>query len=213
MKQDAQAADLQLIVATDSDVPAVVELINRAFRGHGEDSSWSTEEHYIEGTRTTAEMLREEIAAHPDARLLLWREPDDTLLGCVWMQPEENDVWYLGSLSVVPRQQNAGLGRRLLAAAEDWALERGAQEIKMTVVQVRTALLEWYARRGYLLTEETKPFPYGDDRFGRPTRDDLYFVVLRKQFANDGVKNESLGSRSVASGIGGAGLTGFTASM
>lgn len=179
--REGQTADPQLTVAADSDVPAVVDLINRAFRGHGDDSSWSTEEHYIEGTRTTQEMLREERATRPDAQLLLWRASDNTLLGCVWMQPEPDNIWYLGSLSVVPRQQNAGLGRKLLAAAEDWATVRGAREIKMTVVHVRTALLDWYARRGYVLTGETKPFPYGDERFGKPTRNDLYFVVLSKQ--------------------------------
>ena len=129
-------------------------------------------------------MLREETAAHADAKLLLWRKPDNTLLGCVWMQPEENDVWYLGSLTIASSEQKAGLGRRLLTAAEDWALARGAQEIKMTVVHVRAALLEWYARRGYALTGETKPFPYGDERFGTPTRNDLYLVVLSKRLTN-----------------------------
>jgi hypothetical protein len=54
----------------------------------------------------------------------------------------------------------------------------------MTVVHVRAALLEWYARRGYSLTGETKPFPYGDERYGRPTRDDLYFVVLSKRLTS-----------------------------
>jgi GNAT superfamily N-acetyltransferase len=174
----------RLTIATDADVPTVVELMNRAFRGRGDDASWSTEERYIEGTRTNEELLREEMAAHWDASLLLWRAPDGTLLGCVWMQPEENDVWYLGSLTIVPREQKAGLGRRLLAAAEDWALARGAQEIKMTVVHVRAALLAWYARRGYSLTGETKPFPYGDTRYGTPTRDDLYLVVLSKRLTN-----------------------------
>jgi GNAT superfamily N-acetyltransferase len=173
-----------LTVATDADVPAAVELINRAFRGRGADASWSTEERYIEGTRTNEEMLRDEMAAHANARLLLWREPDNTLLGCVWMQPEEDNVWYLGSLSVAPQEQKAGLGRRLLAAAEDWARARGAREIRMTVVHVRAALLDWYARRGYALTGETKPFPYGDARYGKPTRDDLYFVVLSKRLKN-----------------------------
>ncbi len=170
-----------LTVATHADIPAVVELMNRAFRGHGADASWSTEERYLEGTRTSEELLREEMAAHLEAKLLLWRKPDDTLLGCVWMQPEENHVWYLGSLTIASSDQKAGLGRRLLAAAEDWALARGAQEIKMTVVHVRAALLDWYARRGYSLTMETKPFPYGDERYGKPTRDDLYFVVLSKR--------------------------------
>lgn len=174
----------ELTVATDADIPAVVELMNRAFRGRGAEASWSTEERYIEGTRTGEDLLREEMAAHADASLLLWRRSDKTLLGCVWMEPAENDVWSLGSLTIAPHEQKAGLGRRLLAAAEDWALARGAREIKMTVVHVRAALLEWYARRGYSLTGETKPFPYGDERYGRPTRDDLYFVVLSKRLTS-----------------------------
>ena len=173
-----------LTVATQADFPAVVEMMNRAFRGRGDDASWSTEESYIEGTRTSEELLREETAAHADASLLLWRAPDSTLLGCVWMQPEESDVWYLGSLTIVPREQKAGLGRRLLAAAEDWALARGAQEIKMTVVHVRAALLAWYARRGYAPTGEKRPFPYGDERYGTPTRNDLYLVVLSKRLTS-----------------------------
>jgi hypothetical protein len=50
----------------------------------------------------------------------------------------------------------------------------------MTVVNVRDILIAWYERRGYKLTKEIRPFPYGDERFGRPLRDDLYFVVLEK---------------------------------
>jgi hypothetical protein len=51
----------------------------------------------------------------------------------------------------------------------------------MTVVNVRDSLIAWYGRRGYALTGETQPFPYGDERFGRPLRGDLQFVVLEKE--------------------------------
>ena len=174
---------LELAAATDADVPAVVSLINVAFRGLGEDAGWSVREEYIEGTRITEDLLREDMAAKPHATLLLWRQEDDTLLGCVWLEPVENGVWYLGLLAVPPRNQKEGLGRRLLEAAEQWARARGATEIRMTVVHVRAALIEWYKRRGYSLMHETRPFPYGDSRFGRPKRDDLYFVLLRKRLA------------------------------
>ena len=183
---ERQSADTlpQLTVATDADVPAVVSLINVAFRGRGEDAGWSNKEVYAEGTRITEDLLREDIAAKPQATLLLWRSAADSLLGCVWLEPEQNGVWYLGTLAIPPREQNAGLGGKLLAAAENWARERGATEIRMTVVHLRLPLIEWYKRRGYTLTEETKPFPYGDTRIGIPKRDDLYFVVLRKRFGN-----------------------------
>lgn len=172
---------VNLVRATDADVPAVVSLINLAFRGRGDEAGWSIKEEYIEGTRITEDLLREDLAAKPHASLLLWRAVNLSLQGCVWLEPVQEGVWYLGLLAVPPGDQKAGLGRRLLEAAEIWAMERGATEIKMTVVHVRTALVEWYQRRGYSLTGERKPFPYGDTRFGIPKRDDLHFVVLRKQ--------------------------------
>jgi GNAT superfamily N-acetyltransferase len=86
-------------------------------------------------------------------------------------------------LAIPPGNQKAGLGRKLLEAAERWAMERGAAEIRMTVVNLRVALIDWYKRRGYALTGQTKPFPYGDNRYGTPKRNDLYFVVLRKVLA------------------------------
>jgi GNAT superfamily N-acetyltransferase len=171
----------ELTIATDEDVPAVVSLINRAFRGTGEDAGWSTREQYIDGIRITEDLLREDIAANPQATLLLWRLAGNSLIGCVWLEPGPDGVWILGKLAVPPREQNAGLGRKLLQAAEKWAQLRGATEIRMTTVNLRDALIEWYKRRGYTRTTETKPFPYGDKRFGKPKRDDLYFVVLFKR--------------------------------
>jgi hypothetical protein len=50
----------------------------------------------------------------------------------------------------------------------------------MTVIHCRDTLIAWYERRGYRRTGETRPFPYGDARFGEPRRSDLYFVVLEK---------------------------------
>ena len=51
----------------------------------------------------------------------------------------------------------------------------------MHVVNVRDALIAWYLRRGDHKTGETEPFPYGDDRFGAPLRDDLSLPVLEKK--------------------------------
>ena len=53
----------------------------------------------------------------------------------------------------------------------------------MTVIVQRTELIAWYERRGYRRTGERKPFPYGDERFGLPQRDDLVFEVLRKSLS------------------------------
>ena len=175
---------MKLEPATAADVAEIVALTNLAYRGAGAGSSWNTEAGYMQGDRTSEALLLEEIAARPEACLLLSR-PDDAsgLLGSVWLEPVGDGVWYLGSLIIDPRLQNAGAGRQLLAAAEQWALERGARTIRMKVVNVRDTLIAWYVRRGYRLTNEVEPFPYGDPRFGTPRRPDLSFVILDKSLA------------------------------
>jgi ribosomal protein S18 acetylase RimI-like enzyme len=160
--------------AKESDFPGIIAIMNAAFRG---TEGWSVEADYISGERTSGSLLREEIAK---GALYLLAEDNAILQGCVSLQASSPDKWYLGSLTVNPALQNTGFGRKLLEAAEGYAATRGARTIEMTVVGVRDALISWYERRGYRRTGETRPFPYGDNRYGIPTRDDLEFVVLER---------------------------------
>jgi GNAT superfamily N-acetyltransferase len=83
--------------------------------------------------------------------------------------------------AVVPTRQGAGIGAQLLAEAERKAVAVWqALVMEMTVIAQRSELIEWYERKGYQRTGETRPFPHGDERFGVPRRDDLEFVVLAK---------------------------------
>ena len=102
------------------------------------------------------------------------------LMGTVWVEPKDSTTWYLGLLTVRPDSQARGLGKTILAAAEDFVRAHGGQRISMTVLSVRIALIAWYERRGYALTGETQPWHYGDDRFGKPLRADLTFVLMEK---------------------------------
>ena len=173
------SGEVALTAAAEADFADIVALTNWAYRGTGEVASWTVES-YLEGERTTVETLRADLAAAPDARLLVWRDATGELLGHVWLEPQAGEVWYLGLLSVRPDRQDQKLGRALLGAAEAFAQHRGARRMRLTVINVRDTLIAWYQRRGYALTGEVRPFPYGDDRFGKPRRDDLSFVVLER---------------------------------
>ena len=156
-----------LQIAAEVDLHEIVDLANRAYRGTGASVGWTVETDFIEGERTSVSRLREELAAHPDAFLLTWRsEHDGSLLGSVWLEPLDNAVWYLGLLMFGLSCRGGSRGVQLLAAAEGVAKEGGARRIRMSVLNVRDTLIAWYERRGYVLTGETKPFPYGDERFG-----------------------------------------------
>jgi len=167
--------------AVESDYPEIIELANVAYRKTGPGSSWNSEEGLIAGQRLNESLLREEFARKPEAHLLVYRDTlGGPLLGTVWLEPKESTTWYLGLLTVRPDQQARGLGKTILAAAEDFVRAHGGTRIRMTVLYVRATLIAWYQRRGYTLTGETEPWYYDDERFGIPLRDDLYFVVMEK---------------------------------
>jgi ribosomal protein S18 acetylase RimI-like enzyme len=112
--------------------------------------------------------------------VVLLCESDAGLLACAHVERQEK-AGYFGMFSVSPALQGSGLGRAMLAEAEriardDWA----CTEMQMTVISIRDELIAWYERRGYHRTGQYKAFPYGDERFGIPKRDDLRFELLVK---------------------------------
>ena len=172
-------ADLTFRNATTADVPLLVELVTSAYRGESSRSGWTTEADLREGNRIVPEVLLADIA-RPRSRILL-AERDGTLLGCAHVA-EEDGAGYFGMFAVRPGLQGGGMGRAILAEAErvagkDWALPL----MRMTVIDLRIELNEWYERRGYRRTGQTRPFPATDPRFGLPLRDDLRFAVLEKE--------------------------------
>lgn len=173
-----------LSLAREEDHAGLVALVNLAYRGHGADAasgtSWNAEDGLMEGPRITVPYLREDLAAKPQAHLLVHRDPEGVLLGSVWLEPLAQGDWYLSLLAVRPGMQDSGLGRRMLAACEAYVADQGGRGIRMSVMNVRHSLIAWYERRGFERTGETEPFPYGVERFGRPLRADLEFVVLAK---------------------------------
>jgi ribosomal protein S18 acetylase RimI-like enzyme len=167
---------MNLTHATAADLPEIVALMNRAYRGA---DGWAVERGYIEGDRISLPDLQAELAEKPRMQLLVWREAGN-LLGTVTLEPQEGGAWYLGGLTIEPGHQDGGLGRRLLTEAEDIARTGGANRIRLNVVWLREALIAWYLRRGYTATGERTPFPYGDNRWGRPLRNDLAVVWFEK---------------------------------
>jgi GNAT superfamily N-acetyltransferase len=168
--------------AIAADAPALVALVNSAYRGDSSKAGWTTEADLLDGQRIDVERLAETIAAADNVVLL--HERDDVLLGCVHLERTGDDC-HLGMLTVRPGLQGAGLGRHLLEAAERWAIQHwSTRSMYMRVIAQRVELIGWYARRGYRPTGERKPFPYGDERFGLPRRADLVFEVLSKNLSD-----------------------------
>lgn len=162
--------------ATTGDVADVVALVESAYRGESSRAGWTTEADLLDGQRTD----EAEVGGLVPYLLLAVAEE---LVGCCVLEPRAGHG-YFGMFAVRPGLQGSGVGSALLSAAEERATALGLDRIEMTVLSVRAELIAFYGRRGYTEVGETRPFPYGDERFGRPRRDDLSFVVLAKGLAS-----------------------------
>ncbi len=164
--------------AQPEDVPAIVALVESAYRGDVSRTGWTTEADLLDGQRIDANGIAADLD-RPHSRIRL-ASREGELLACAHVA-ENDGAGYFGMFAVRPDLQGAGLGKIMIADAERVAREEWAMAtMRMTVIDVRAELIAFYERRGYRRTGAHQPFPYGDPRFGLPRRDDLRFEVLEK---------------------------------
>ena len=168
---------MSIAKASSSDIPALVILINRAYRGEGSKKGWTTEADLLDGELRTDETTLGALLENPSATMLKYTSPKGHIAGCVFLDKQARGL-YLGMLTVSPDEQAGGIGKQLMMAAEKHAKENNCPSIFMNVISIREELIAWYERNGYHKTSETKPFPT-DNQFGTPTQP-LEFVIMEK---------------------------------
>jgi len=182
--QTAQTASLQqkksmlnVSPATPADIPALVHLVNQAYRGEPSRKGWTTEADLLEGDLRTDENDLSKLLQRPHAVVLKASDGASAVVGCVFLEKRDGRL-YLGMLSVAPEKQAHGIGKQLLTAAEAHALNQGCPSIYMRVLSKRHELIGWYERHGYRLTGETMPYD-APPQFGIPT-EPLEFAIMEK---------------------------------
>lgn len=166
-------------MATLQDAAAIVALTESAYRGDASRAGWTTEADLLDGRRTGLDEI-ESLIERDDIHLLL-AFAGDQLVASAKLEAR-GELAYFGMFSVDPGTQGQGYGREVLAHAEAFAKTTlGARCVQMEVIVQRTELIAWYERRGYHRTGVFAPFPYGDERFGIPKREDLRFETLEKE--------------------------------
>src|SRR5215469_17231781 len=110
--------------AAVTDVAAIVQLVESAYRGEGSRAGWTTEADLLDGQRTDAAAVTEMLDA-PQSTVLL-AEDGGQLVGCCRLERRPGADAYFGMFSVEPVRQGEGVGHELLAEAErmarhDWA--------------------------------------------------------------------------------------------
>jgi len=172
--------------ATVEDIPELLTLIHSAYRGEGSKVGWTTEADILDGSRIFDSTLQKYIE-NPNSVLVKYTNEtefeDERILACVYLDKVEKKgelKCYLGLLTVTPELQAKGIGKQLLQFSNDWARSQGCAALIMTVISVRTELIAWYERHGFITTDEKAPF-FTDPEYGTP-KQEIEFVVLEKRF-------------------------------
>jgi ribosomal protein S18 acetylase RimI-like enzyme len=166
-----------ITITTTADAAAITNLLNSAYRGDDSKKGWTTEAHLIDGNiRSTEEEVRQ-VMQKEGSVILKYTGNGKQVFGCVNLQLINQKI-YLGMFAVSPQQQDGGIGKKLLQAAEEYARATGCSIIYMTVISVRTELISWYQRHGYKDTGQRIPFT-DDGRAGKHLQP-LEFMMLEK---------------------------------
>jgi GNAT superfamily N-acetyltransferase len=161
-----------------ADAEQIKALVESSYRGEAAKQGWTTESDLLGGQRTDVSEVRALLAA--EHSMMVLATDGGQLVGSAHIQMHA-DGCHFGMFAVRPTLQGAGVGKALLAEGEKRAMQDfAAVQMRMWVLWMRTELIAFYERRGYLRTGEKENFVYGDERFGLPKRDDLHFIVLAK---------------------------------
>lgn len=160
--------------ATPEDIPELLPLINSAYRGEEAKEGWTHEADLIDGNIRTDEQTLLQLLQDPHSTILKYTM-GKIIYGCVYLQKRETHL-YLGMLSVSPKFQAKGIGKKLLEASAEHAREMNCQAIDMVVISTRKELVSWYERNGYVDTNKRQPF-HTDQKFGTP-RKPIDFMIM-----------------------------------
>ena len=124
----------------------IAGLVNRVYR-EAEQGLWRDD-----ADRTDAA----EIASLIRAGQLVVAWHDDRPAGVVRVQRLGDDLGEFGMLVAAPEHRGTGLGRRLVAFAEEWARGQGLSRMRLELLMpqtwshpVKDFLRAWYERLGY----------------------------------------------------------------
>jgi GNAT superfamily N-acetyltransferase len=141
-------------------VPAIVALLNAAF---------AMERAFVEHDRTSIE----EITRYRETGTFFVVDAEaGALTSCMYLE-QRGDRMYLGMLAVDPSRQGKGLGRQMIAAAEQRAVSLGCIALDIRIVNLRAELPPFYRSLGFV---DNGTEPLNDPLLTRPA----HFIRMTK---------------------------------
>ena len=177
---------LKFRLAQHTDIPKLVDLINTAYRQQNA-RSWTNEAAIVTGQRVNASQLTHSLSQDNFQLWLAFQgqesKEEEQIVACIGLTINEHDV-EIGTFCIAPQVQNQGIGKQVLDFAENNVRQKirlkhqHLNDFVMWVLSVRTELIAYYERRGYVQTGSVDDYPLDAD-VGKPLVD-LHLVEMRK---------------------------------
>lgn len=167
----------EIKIAVEADIACITELLNISYRGETSKKGWTTEAGLIAGDTRANENMIKILMQQPASVFLKYTNYEQQIIGCVNLQQHDKKI-YLGMFSVSPQLQGTGIGKQILKAADEYAIQSGCTAIYMSVISVRDELINWYKRHGY--ADTGKRMPFEEDGITGKHLQKLEFMILEK---------------------------------
>jgi GNAT superfamily N-acetyltransferase len=175
---------LQYRLATPADAPQVQQLVESAFRTEDTRPDWTGDTTLSSNFRIDINGILSKITT-PNSAFLIATDTDSNLVACIGISRRSDDAALARffMLAVDDAYQRAGIGRKVLAYAEEycqsvWGVKRGG----LNALSTRKELILWYMRCGYQRTGELTPFLFEYFK-GIALPEDLCFVEMEKELS------------------------------
>ena len=161
-----------------ADAQELNRLVNSAYRGEESKMGWTTEAEILGGLRIDEPALKE-LLAKEETVILKSTNVEGNIIGTVCLELKSGYI-YLGMFAVSPGLQGGGIGKSLMRAAEEFGVAIGCSRIVISVISIRTELIDWYKRHGYVETGDGIAFEDIEGRFGDPKVAEIRLIEMEK---------------------------------
>lgn len=177
-------SNLKFRLATIDDALQIHTLLTASFRADDTRENWTADTSINSGYTIPLEAITTKIT-NSDSEVLLATDPSNSksptaIVATVGVVKAAPNLARIVNIAVDGTYQQGGVGRRVLAYAEDYCRRTwGVEKLGLNALSPRKELMEWYMRCGYRKTGELTPFGVTHIN-GAELPDDLCFVEFEK---------------------------------
>lgn len=162
------------------DAQALIDIIPRAFQ-YPEHPEWSIDEQekedLIEAFGSISKIwwivkLTSIVVPSLKERMLgfIWEEDGQPVGVCNVSRQGQSDQWMIGNVAVLPEYRRRGLARKLVQACVNLAIERGAEQIVLDVIDGNLPAYELYKSMGFVHYAGQYVYQYQAEKPAQPAQ-------------------------------------------